>query len=57
MTLVFFVGSDYTIGGLSVAGLDAEILRISSFNMRNNMGLDSTFIFCFVSAITNRYGI
>ncbi len=54
MALVFFMGSDYAIGGLSVACLDCEILYISCFDMCNNMRLYGACIFCFISTIANK---
>lgn len=51
MTLIFFMGSDYAIGGVFVAGLDCEILYISRFDMCNNMRLYRTCICRFIIAI------
>ncbi len=57
MALVFFMGSDYAIGGLSVTGLDAEVYKLSIIYMCFYMRFDSTFIFCFISTITYSYSI
>ena len=57
MALVFFMGSDYAIGGLSVAGLDAEVYKLSIIYMCFYMSFDSTCIFCFISTITYSYSI
>ena len=57
MALVFFMGSDYASGGLSVAGLDAKINTCSSSYTFFIMCSYSISIFCLISATANSYSI
>ena len=57
MALVFFMGSDYTIGRLSVTGLSSEIYKFFVVYMCFYMRFNSTFIFRFISATANCYTI
>ena len=57
MALILFVGSDYTVGRLSVAGLNPKIYACSSYKTFFIMCTHSARIFCFISATANCHTI
>ncbi len=57
MALVFFVSSDYSIGRLSVTGLNPKIYTCSSYKTFFVMCAHSIRVFCLISTATNCHTI